>query len=313
MKGSMNWVSDILRRGNHGDSPVSLLGCLSLDFEVGRQDQRIDSFAEVAPGTGATLTFSENSDSLGEDLSRLDEIAAGQAFVLGHNLIQFDLPYLCAAAPQLRLHRMPAVDTLMLNPLAFPHNPYHYLVKHYQDGQLRRGGINDPELDARLTIEVFGNQQGALRDKDADLLSAWHCLTTVNGEEGFDIVFSSFCQTRRPSDRDARKAILARLECGSCIRGVEEVLENASRYGWSLAYVLEWLSVAGGNSVMPPWVRLQFPEMGCLVRCLRDTSCQNSGCDWSRERHDSHRELNRWLGFDEYRPEPTDSNGRSLQ
>ena len=309
----MNWVPNILRRGNHGDSPTSLLDCLSLDLEVGRHDQRIHSFAAIVPGTGETLLFDDKSGSLDEALTRLDGLAEGKAFVLGHNLIHFDLPHLRAVAPQLRLHKMPAVDTLMLNPLAFPQNPYHYLVKHYQDGQLRRGRINDPELDARLTLEVFENQQSALRDKDADLLTAWHWLTTVNAEEGFDIVFSTLRQSRKPSDRDARDAILARLEGNSCIEGAQEVLEDARRYGWSLAYVLAWLSVAGGNSVRPPWVRHQFPETGLLVSRLRDTPCQDSGCDWCRERHDSQSELNRWLGFDEYRPEPTDNNGRSLQ
>lgn len=39
--------------------------------------------------------------------------------------------------------------------LAFPRNPYHHLVKHYPHGQLQRGRWNDPELDARLTLEVF--------------------------------------------------------------------------------------------------------------------------------------------------------------
>ena len=100
-------------------------------------------------------------------------------------------------------------------------------------------------------------------------------------------------------------------------RGVQietqEVLDDAGRYGRSLAYVPAWLSVAGGNSVMPPWVRHQFPEMGRLVRRLRDIPCQDSGCDWCRERHDSQGELKRWLGFDEYRPEPTDDDGCSLQ
>ena len=49
-------------------------------------------------------------------------------FLLGHNLIDFDLPHLRAANPDLRLLQLPAVDTLRLNPLAFPRNPYHYLV-----------------------------------------------------------------------------------------------------------------------------------------------------------------------------------------
>ena len=107
-------------------------------------------------------------------MAKLDDLAGGAEFLLGHNLIEFDLPHLKAASPNLGLLRLPAVDTLRLNPLAFPRNPYHHLVKNYQDGQLKRGRRNDPELDARLTLEVFANQQKELRDAPNDLLTAWH-------------------------------------------------------------------------------------------------------------------------------------------
>ena len=81
-----------------------------------------------------------------------------------------------------------------------------------------------------------------------------------------------------------------------------------------LAYALAWLSVSGGNSVMPPWVRFQFPEAGQLVRRLRDAACTDPECEWCRERHDPHRELRRWFGFDEFRPEPRDDDaGRPMQ
>jgi ATP-dependent DNA helicase RecQ len=46
--------------------------------------------------------------------------------------------------------------------MAFPRNPYHYLVKHYQDGQLKRGQLNDPKLDAELTLQLFLDQREAL-------------------------------------------------------------------------------------------------------------------------------------------------------
>ena len=69
----------------------------------------------------------------------------------------------------------------------------------------------------------------------------------------------------------------------------------------------------GGNSVMPPWVRHQFPEAGQLVRRLRDTSCTDAGCDWCRERHDARKELTRWFGFADFRQEPVDDAGRSIQ
>jgi len=44
-----------------------------------------------------------------------------------------------------------------------------------------------------------------------------------------------------------------------------------------MAYALSWISVAGGDSVMPPWVRMQFPQAGRIVRHLRDTNCGDPG------------------------------------
>ena len=85
------------------------------------------------------------------------------------------------------------------------------------------------------------------------------------------------------------------------------------RTGWPLAYALAWLSVAGGNSVMPPWVRHQFPEAGAVVRHLRDVPCADSGCVWCRERHDAGKELKRWFGFDGFRAKPATEAGQSMQ
>ncbi len=90
-------------------------------------------------------------------------------------------------------------------------------------------------------------------------------------------------------------------------------MEDASQGGWPLAYALAWLSVAGGNSVMPPWVRHQFPEAGRLVRRLRDAACDDLTCAWCRARHDPDAELKRWFGFAGFRPEPRDRRGGSMQ
>ena len=104
----------------------------------------------MRPDVDQPLVF--RGGDLAAALAKLDDFADGADFLLGHNLIVFDLPHLAKAKPDLRLLRLPAIDTLRLNPLAFPRNPYHHLVKHYQDGQLKRGRLNDPELDARLTL-----------------------------------------------------------------------------------------------------------------------------------------------------------------
>ena len=156
-----------------------LFRCLSLDLEVSTRDDRIFALAGVRPDTGKSLVFPARGQSLAAALSGLDNLSGGADFLLGHNLIAFDLPRLRAANPSLRLLRLPAVDTLRLNPLAFPRNPYHHLVKHYQDGQLKRGRVNNPELDAKLALEVFRDQQKALRAAPADLQIAWHWLSLI--------------------------------------------------------------------------------------------------------------------------------------
>ena len=85
--------------------------CLSLDLEVGVRDTRIHGFAGVRSDTGQPL-IGPKDDSLAKALTKLDGFADGVDFILGHNLIYFDLPHLKAANPGLRLLQLPAVDTL---------------------------------------------------------------------------------------------------------------------------------------------------------------------------------------------------------
>ncbi len=299
----------LLESGGNG---LTVIRCLSLDLEVGVHDSRIHAFAAVRADTNQSLTFADGA-GLAAALTKLDELSGGADFLLGHNLINFDLPHLQAADPGLQLLRLPAVDTLRLNPLAFPRNPYHHLVKHYQDGGLRRGRVNDPDLDARLALELFADQRKTLRESTSDLLTAWHWLTTSDGGEGFDRVFASLRKSPRPSEAEACEAIHTCIADNACQTCAEEIIANAARHGWALAYALAWLSVAGGSSVMPPWVRHQFPEAGRLVTRLRDTACTDPACGWCRERHDARTELTRWFGFPDFRPKPSDENGQSLQ
>ena len=85
--------------------------------------------------------------------------------LVGHNILAFDLPQLRALHAGLGLLDMPALDTLHLNPLAFPAHPYHRLVKHYRDGDLIRTTHNDPLLDSQLTLQVLEAQLTELREK----------------------------------------------------------------------------------------------------------------------------------------------------
>ena len=286
---------------------------LSLDLEVGVQDGRIRALGAIRSDTGERLL--STGAGLAAALQKLDALADGADFLLGHNLIEHDLPYLAAANPDLRLLKLPAVDTLRLSPLAFPRNPYHHLVKHYRDGGLRRGRINDPELDARLALDLFCDECEALRQAPPDLLAAWHWLCTpdaAGADRALDALFCKIRGARRPSAEEADAAVGTRLKVIACAAHGRDVFEETST-DWALAYALAWLSVAGGNSVMPPWVRHQFPEAGHLVRRLRDTPCADPACGWCRERHDAGKELKRLFGYPAFRPEPAHDDGRPMQ
>jgi ATP-dependent DNA helicase RecQ len=176
-------------------------------------------------------------------LGKLDDFGGDLAFLLGHNLIAFDAPHLAAAHPDMRLLKRPMVDTLRLNPLAFPRNPYHHLVKHYQDAQLTLGQVNNPELDARLVLDVLTDQCKAFRSVDEStpgLLLAWHWLTSMDDSgAGFDALFTALRSRSRPSENEACGAIEKLLKDQACATQCREVL--ATRRGKAGDWPMPWL------------------------------------------------------------------------
>lgn len=289
--------------------------CVSIDLEVDPKNNRLLSFAGVRYGAGEACVFKRGN--LESALQSLDRFSDSANFLLGHNFISFDAHHLEASQSGLRLLDKPIIDTLWLNPLAFPRNPYHHLVKHYQDGRLEAGHVNDPELDAELVFTVLSNQIDALSEldkSDPETTRAYHYLTTTCPRpEGFDAVFSNVRGAHRPGPAEAQTAIRGLLRGKACLHQIETVIPEATRNGWPLAYALSWISVAGGDSVMAPWVRHRFPEASQLVRRLRDAACTDPNCGWCRTQNDPKQLLKRWFGFDGFRPFPAGPDGRPLQ
>ena len=292
---------------NHG----SLEHCLSIDLEISPKDGKLQALAAYRPDTGDEVS-SKGGITPGQ-LNRLEEMTHGARFLLGHNLIAFDLPHLRAFYPQLELLGLPPVDTLRLNPLAFPRRPYHRLIKHYKEAGLVRQKTNDPLLDSQLTVQALSNQLNELKNSPTELLTAWHWLTTIEEGKGFDLIFTHVRGSPQPSPDQGAQAALRAISDKTCRTHSREVLLNASQYPWPLAYALAWLQVAGTGSVIPPWVLHQFPETKGLTRALRDTPCDKPECQWCREHHNPANELERWFGFTSFRQKPTDENGEPLQ
>ena len=164
-----------------------LSGLLSIDLE-GRTT--ISAIGAVRGDRSITYAWKGDRRELNRALRDLDEFAAGAACLVGHNIIEHDLPMLAEHAPDLKLLDLPAIDTLYLSPLARPENPYHHLFKQYQEPALARTQANDPLLDSKLTLELLADILDDLNSKESDLLLAWHALLAAAVEgHAFDRLF----------------------------------------------------------------------------------------------------------------------------
>ena len=294
--------------------------CIAIDLEVGKADAKIHQIgaARVDSKYAAYSEFAHVKGPLGPALRELDGFCSGAEFALGHNFIVFDRQYLMAARSDLQVLGRPALDTLWLNPLAFPRNPYHHLVKHYQDGQLQSGQRNNPVADARLSLDLLVEQFVTLCKANVtqpELVALWHWLSTRTPDSAaFDSFFIALRKQAVPQDKLARQFMTAFLGDKACATSASEVTANAESLGWTLAFSLAWLSVAGGNSVVPPWVSHQFPKVRETIQKLRDRACGDPACIWCASRHDAAKELRRWFPLlDGFRPEPVSNDGEPLQ
>ncbi|HVT18852.1 MAG TPA: RecQ family ATP-dependent DNA helicase [Thermoanaerobaculia bacterium] len=289
--------------------------CLLLDLETSRAE-RISEARILKIGAlyrGRCFEWHGNA-ALADALARLDEFASGADFVLGHNVLAHDLPILAGSAPRLALLGKPAIDTLLLSPLAFPENPYHRLVKGYK---LVRDAASDPVADARLAGELFSDEWRSFArraaNEPAELAFYAFCFGALRGLAG---VFSLHAGRPAMDVREAGEYLATSLHgevCGPALArlAASGLARPEDRPAW--AFAAAWLRVAGGSSVVPRWVAEQHPSAVGLLDALRCRPCPGLGCDYCRTRHDLEGRLRRFFDFAEFRRLPQAPGGGSLQ
>ncbi len=295
------------------DSQEFLSKCFLFDIEINERNQ-IYSLGAVCGDDSFLLEAGRRITKT--ELAEFDALSRKANFILGHNVLSHDIPHLSKLAPDLAFLQKPCIDTLYLSPLAFPENPYHRLVKNYQ---LVRDSVNNPVEDAKLAGKIFCEQWDAFSLQttscsDAPLLyrSFFHKDTRLSGLssamgamgiallEGDDLVesFSWFIREN---------------VCANALQYLLDQLDTGNFNFPPLAYVTAWLTVAGGNSVLPPWVRHHFPETPQIIQQLRETPCRKKHCHYCNTHHNPTLFLKNFFGFETFRETPATKNGKSLQ
>lgn len=299
-----------------GVDPGALLSrALLLDLEV----SPVGRLLKIGAAIGS-LTLSRSGaivpQSLAAEIARLSSHAE---CLLGHNLVEHDIPILRRRLPEHPLFRLPIIDTLILSPICFPENPYHRLVKDYK---LVRESLNDPVADARQAAALFVDEFQALeglRQKDRRFFAILHFLLATPDHlsdqlsSGMAMLFACL-GARMPALEHVLQCCRELLPHWGCASfPVTESLFQTQNSRLTLAYTLAWLRVAGANSVLPPWVRLNFPETVALIKTLREIPCASPSCEYCRAVHNPVEQLRTFFGFSSFRPAPRSASGASLQ
>ncbi len=295
--------------GMKGDKEQFINNCCCLDLETTVNGE---IFAIGAEWQGSRFV-AKSPFKTTEKLNELDTFARDVTYLLGHNLLQHDLPVCSAISTNYDFLTKPVIDTLVLSPLAFPENPYHRLVKNYK---LVKDSLNDPLADALLAKQLFQDQWQALQEQGRDILSFYHYAFAGNTKwTGLQKALLAMGGEVIHSD-EALDIFKQKIQTKTCIVAQKEVVKAIlidPEKRVALAYCLAWLRVAGGNSVLPPWVRQQFEDVAPILRQLRDIPCTDIHCSYCLETHHPVKQLQQFFGFYAFRKEPATEDGESLQ
>ena len=250
----------------------------------------IDSEIRVDNGTIADLgaVNSDNAQFHANDRQAFSKFVKGSDFVCGHNIIHHDLKYIRDLIDD---ESQPEyIDTLYLSPLLFPRKPYHNLVK---DDKLQSDELNNPLNDAIKARDLFYDEVNAFQSLSSKM--KWIFCALLYPFEEFQGFFKYV--GFRPYPLYAY-AIKLEFEGKICANADIDLLIN--HYPRELAYALAIINCDDRNSLTPPWILKNFPNVENVIKILRYTPCE-SGCKYCSSRLDVHKQLKNFFGFDEFR------------
>ena len=215
----------------------------------------------------------------------------GARFICGHNILRHDLKYIRHAVVEAGIDPAQVIDTLPLSPLLFPTRPYHALVK---DDKLQVGDASNPLNDSVKARDLFFDELDAFHRLDPARQAIFYLL--LKGREGFAAFFHflSFQANEQSPGTLIRETFQGKI----CEHANLEALVRTLPV--ELVYCLAWIGCGSRDSLTPPWVLKNYPQVEQVLFLLRNRPCL-TGCGYCDQALDIHRGLKHWFGFDGFR------------
>ncbi|MDQ6968629.1 MAG: RecQ family ATP-dependent DNA helicase [Mariprofundaceae bacterium] len=271
-----------------------------IDLEIHPETNLLLKIGAWEPKSGKAF-YRDGQFDRKEGLNALFEFSNASDFIVGHNIQAHDWPYLIAADSRFNHLSSKLIDTLILNPLAFPENPYHHLVKDYK---MQRESINDPVADCKQTEVLFSDQCHAfIKTKDLSGIYGRCLITTSNAyKQLFTSLLGSLPNNKQVNLYLSGNSFGADKICQKALKPLLPTLAGKDpEQNRAFAYALAWLSIAGTNSVLPAWVRHQHKELAGILNQLRSHSCERPNCGYCKEHHHLETNLDKFFHYKQFR------------
>lgn len=297
-------------------------GGLGLDLELNPGTDRLTAVGAVRGQREFRRTVAPTAQHTA--IAELNAFAAGSAFAYGHNIWWHDLPWLAQRAPTAAVLQLPSVDTLALSAIAFAEHPYHALLKDYKPV---RDSRNDPVADARISGRLLHDAMQRLQELAAAqprFANITHSLALLGAaaispqaRAGMAAIFAAIAPPAADLDAELHSFLDGRA-CAAAVTALLPLHRQPAAAHLQLWFATAWLRVAGdaeatSRSVLQPWLRRHFPQLGELLRDLRDRPCSSPTCCWCRKTHDPRSLLRRWFRHEDFRAQPALSDQTSAQ
>ena len=245
----------------------------------------------------------ETGTCCANEIGNLIEQLALADIIVGHNIIDSDIPFLQERFPRTMQDAIAGktiIDTLYLSPVAFPRNPYHHLYKGYKPFPLAQ---NDPVKDSQESVELLREEGKELNKLLPEVRSV--LLTLLGRCSRTSAVAAQLGDMPEALTQEQVLAAITRTWgphlCTHALPAVVQEAWGDEMAAWALAVVLAWIDKEDGVSIIGKWPREQTCWVTQFLHDLRESTCNDPACTWCRT-YGPAECLKRFFSFDSFRP-----------
>ena len=162
-----------------------------------------------------------------------------------------------------------------------------------KDEKLVTGELNNPLNDAKKTRDLFHDETAAFKNMDEHLQKIYYSLLKNHTELKDFFHYIEYECTEQNIPEIIRKIFYGKI-CEKV--SIEKLIK---KYPVELAYALAQINVIKYDSVTPPWVLRNYPQVENIVQTLRSRNC--TSCSYCNEFLDETKSLRKYFHYDEFK------------